>query len=181
MEILQNLSVKDLNFKKTKEKMSEHKKNYIITSKKGERIKIIINKGIIPFGYESYNGTNVLNIEINPELGNDHYNIFSYIQSFESEFVEKNNIQCNQVNNDIEGKEYYLNMKKSKGGYIIRSYVFGNPEIFININKFKTLLTSNDIKKTIANIELALGTLWINDNNYGFLWYVRKIEVLHNY
>jgi hypothetical protein len=70
-------------------------------------------------------------------------------------------------------------MRKSKGGYIMRSYVFGSPEIFTMIGNYKNRLTSVDIKNTVSNVDLEMGTFWINDNNYGFIWYVKKIEVLY--
>jgi hypothetical protein len=35
-----------------------------------------------------------------------------------------------------------------------------------------------DVEKIHANVELELGTLWTNTINYGYLWYVIKIEIL---
>jgi len=40
------------------------------------------------------------------------------------------------------------------------------------------MMTSNDIKKTIANVEMELGIVWITDNNYGYLWFLKEIQVL---
>lgn len=45
---------------------------------------------------------------------------------------------------------------------------------------FKNLMTSSDIKQTVANVTLELGSMWVNDTNYGFIWNVKSIEILYN-
>ena len=179
---LEKLSVKHLRFKKTAEKLTEHKRNYIIFDSSENKVSIVLEKVTIPFGYEPFNGRNILNIEINPKSGNAHHNIYSHIKSFEKEFDTnvQENIKFEELKKDIEGKGYYYNIRKSKGGYIIRAYVFGNPEIYMMSGKFKNLMTSSDIKQTVANVTLELGSLWVNDTNYGFIWYAKSIEVLYN-
>jgi hypothetical protein len=174
------MNVKNLIFKKTKTDIIEHKKNYVLLGSDGNKITLIIKKCLLPFGYETFNNKYILNIEITPKKDNEHHNIFAQIDTFEKEFIEQINIKNKEICEDIEGKGYYPNMRKSKCGYIIRSYIFGNPEIYTMIGNFKNKLTSIDIKNTVSNIELELGTFWITDNNYGIIWYVKKIEVLYN-
>ena len=53
-------------------------------------------------------------------------------------------------------------------------------KVCCNINGFTSTMTLNDIKNTVANVELEFGTLWITDNNYGIIWTIKKIEVLYN-
>ena len=178
---LENLSVATIKFKKTKDKLTEHKKNYIMSNWKGERISITLTNVKIPFGYEKYNSTNILNMEIEPKKHNEHNNIYSYIKAFEKEFIDQDNIKFGDLQKEIDGKGYYPNMRESKGGYILRAYVFGNPTIYSMIKDFKNLLTSADIKQTIANVKLELGSLWVNDTNYGFVYYIKEIEVIRNY
>jgi hypothetical protein len=177
---IEKISVRQLRFKKTKDKLTEHKKNYIISDFSGNRVSVVLEKVIIPFGYESFNNKFILNVEINPKSGNSHYNIHSHISTFENDFVNPENINSEEIIKDIEGKGYYNNMRKSKGGFILRAYVFGNPEIYMMSGKFKNLMTSADIKQTVSNVTLELGSFWVNDNNYGFIWYVKNIEVLHS-
>lgn len=176
---MDNLSVKNLQFKKTSDKLHEsgHKSNYFVLLN-GLKVSIKIDNVYIPFGYELYNNRTVLNIEINPKKSNEHSNIYSYISSFENEFADVKNIKSKEMLHDIDGKEYYHNMRKSKGGYIIRTYVYGMPEIYMMIGKFKNLITSSSIKNTISNIELYIGTVWITDTDYGFVWYIKNIEVV---
>lgn len=174
------LSVKKLKFKKTKDCIGAHTKNYAITNFKNERIKITIQNVNIPFGYEDYEKKKILNIEINPKKYNDHHNIKSLISEFENEFSDSNNFYGSELKNDVSGKGYYNNMRDSKGGAIIRCLIFGSPEIYTYMGKFKTMMTSKDIPKTICNVEIELGTMWITENNYGISWYVKKIEILHS-
>jgi hypothetical protein len=176
---LSELSIKKLKFKKTKDCIGAITKNYSITNFKNEKIKILLKNINIPFGYEDYNGKKVLNIEINPKKYNEHNNIKSFISAFESEFADINNFHGSDLKTDLTGKGYYNNMRDSKQGSIIRCLIFSQPEIYANIGKFKTLMTSKDIEKTISNIEIELGTLWITENNYGVSWYVKKIEILY--
>ena len=179
MTELPDLSVKKLKFKKTKDNIGGYVKNYSIVSADSTRIKMALKKVCIPFGYEDFNGKKIVNIEINPKKNNDHHNIKASIKNFESEFTDSNNIYNTELKEDIIGKGYYNNMRSSKGGYIIRCYVFGSPEIYSMVGNFKSLMTSKDIEKTVSNVEIELGTMWITENNYGFSWYIKKIEIMY--
>lgn len=176
---MNKLSVKNLLFKKINERIQKLKVNYLMTTIKGKVI-FEINNVLIPFGYEKFEKQTILNLEIHPNKNNEHYNIYAILNSFEEDLKNKNNISSNELLADIEGKGYYPNLRKSKLGYIIRTHVYGNPEIFTIIGNFKNLLTSNDLKHTKANIKMELGTIWINENNYGILWRIKSIEVLYS-
>ena len=177
-EIPANLSVKNLKYKKSKEKSDGYVKTYSITSFDDARIKLKLSNVLIPFGIEKYNKKHILNIEIDPKKYNDHHNIKTLLSTFENEFIDISNIKYDILAQDIDGKGYYGNMKESKGGYIIRTNVFSNPEIFADIGGFRTELTSSSIVKSRANVDLELATLWITENNYGICWQVRRIEIL---
>lgn len=179
MSELSGLSVKALQFKKTKDKIEGCIKNYSISKADNSRVKISLKKVCIPFGYEDFNGKKILNIEINSKKNNDHHNVKSLIKGFESEFTNSDNIYNKELKGDITGKGYYNNMRSSKGGKIIRCSIFGSPEIYSTMGNFKSLMTSKDITRTISNVEIELGTLWITENNYGFSWYIKKIEILY--
>jgi hypothetical protein len=181
MDSLNQLSIKNLLFKKIKDKVGEYRKNYILLNSLGEKIKITLNNVTIPFGIEKYNSTNILNIEISPKKSNDHYNINAIITAFESELSNIELIRDKELKKELEDKGYYQNIRESKDGYIIRCHVLHMPEIFMMIGKFKNLLTMSDVKKTKATVELELSLMWINDNNYGIIWSIKNIEILTSY
>lgn len=175
LDQLSNSKFDELIFMKTKSK--KDKINYLILDKNKKKIKIHLKNVQIPFGFESYNNLQVLNIEILPQKSNDHFNIKALVSSFEDEF-KNNKISF------IGSREYYPNIRenKEKNGNLIRSYVYKSPEIFCNTKEnFKIFLTSNNIIRSRSNVELELGTLWMTDNNYGIIWNVKSIEFLNNY
>ena len=181
-----NLQLNKLNFKKVKDKSEI--KNYIMSDKNDNtKPKIMLEKVNIPFGVEKYNGNNILNIEIDPKKNNIHYNYHAVISGFENELAKIENFKDKKLTSDITGKGYYPNIRDSKEGYILRSYIFTVPEVYSmvsgrdkTIKNIKNKMSLLDVEKVKANVELELGSLWINDNNYGFIWYIKKIEVLYS-
>jgi len=171
-----NVDIKHIQFKKTSEKYKEQKINYNI-SYHNKKPTIRLEKVYIPFGVENFNDRQIINIEIHPKK---HYNAYSMINGFENQLSNLENYSDKIVLENIQNKGYYKNMRKSKLGYIIRTHVFHKPEIFCNIAGFKTLMSTSDIKNTNSNVDLELGTFWINENNYGITWIVRKIEILNH-
>ena len=156
--------------------------NYLLTHQ-SKRIKFSLKGITIPFGFEKFNGHTILNAEINTKKNNDSHNTHATIAGFEEEIKNlREKSSCpKDLKNDILGKGYYPNMRESEFGYIVRMYVFGSPKIYAMINGGEITMTSNDIKKTIANIEMELGILWITDNNYGYLWYLKEIQILSSF
>lgn len=178
-----DLDMKKLKFIKSKDSIEKNFRTYCIISEDGTKPVAKLNNIFIPFGCEIYNNKTILNIEINPEKNNDHHNILSLMMAFEKEF----STALPEII-PVDNTEYYSNIKESKCGYMLRCSMFGNTEIFTTINtgkgkmkrKTKILLTSKDIVKSISNIEMELGTMWISDKNYGFTWCIKKIEVVSN-
>jgi hypothetical protein len=181
MDTLNQLSIKNLSFKKTKDKIGEYRKNYIPLNIKGEKIKIKLENVTIPFGMEKYNSSNIINIEISPKKNNDHHNYHAIISSFEKEFTDLDLIKNKELKKELIDKQYYNNMRDSKDGFIIRTHLFNMPEIYLNMGKFKNLLTLSDITKTKANVELELAMVWLNEHNYGIIWRIKEIEVLYSF
>lgn len=178
------IDLNKLKFKKLKTKTDVT--NYLITNFENKKHTIILEDIDIPFGVETYEKKHILNIEINPKKNNQQYNYFAIISHFEKELASSENIKYEKLARDIEGKGYYPNMRESKGGYIIRTHIFNTPEVFAmvsgkdkSIKNIKDKRSMLDVTKIRANVELELGTFWVNDNNYGYLWYVKQIEVLH--
>lgn len=180
---LLDLDTKKIIFKKLKE--NNDIANYLMLNENKKKPVIYLEKVYIPFGVEKYNGKSIVNIEINPKKNNIHYNYYSIITEFEEEFKKKDTITYKKLLTDIENKGYYPNIRESKSGYIIRSNIFTIPEIYCKITgkdktqSIKQKMNIKDINKVKANIELELGSLWVNQNNYGIMWYVKKIEVLY--
>lgn len=179
------LNISELKFKKLKEKTTV--KNFLITDFENKKYSIILEDVAIPFGVETYEKKNILNIEIDGKKNNKHYNYFAIISGFESEFIDQKNIKYEKLSREIEGKGYYPNIKESKGGHMIRCHILNTPEVFQmvsgrdkTIKNIKDRRSMLDITKIKANVELELGTVWVNDNNYGFLWYVKTIEILYS-
>jgi hypothetical protein len=172
---LSEIDVKYIKFTKTN---SKKKTNYVLTYN-DKKIKLKIKKCIIPFGVENFNNQYVVNIEINPNNSNEHYNMYNNINELESYLknIYENKYCPLNLKKDIENRKYYKNIKKRENGYLIRTYIIGTPEIYRTINNMRLDLRLDNIKKTISNVELELGILWINDNEYGILWYLKKIEV----
>lgn len=176
---IEKLSVKSLKYKKMESKKNTEVERYVIFNNLNRRVRIICKNVIIPFGYESFNDKIILNLEITKK-NNEHHNIYSYIRAFEKEFDNHANISSPDVRAAIEGKGYSHNMRKSKGGYIIRSQVIGHPKIHAN-NGMNIKMTSDDIKNTMSNVTLDLVLLWINDTNYSITWNVVDIEICYSF
>lgn len=170
-----DIDIKKLIFVKSKGKSNIT--NYIIITTEKIKPKIIIKNVIIPFGVEKYNNSEIINLEIRPKKDNEHNNIYALIDNFE------NNIKDKQINNkslinDIGNKEYHPNLKKSKLGYLLRTHIHSNVEVFASKNDFKFNTTLNAINQTICDVEIELGTLWINNEQYGYIWGIKKIEII---
>lgn len=175
------LDIDLISFAKTKTN-SKVTTNYLMTHK-SKRIKFNLKSVAIPFGFEKFNGHVILNAEINLKKNNDNYNAYATISAFESSLKNLQTYdKCpTNLSSDINGKGYYPNLRQSEYGYIVRMYVIGSPKIYTILSGCEVTMTTNDIKKTIADIEMELGIIWITDNNYGYLWFLKEIHVLSSY
>lgn len=172
-----DIQASQLNFKKTKDKLSEHQKKYMIFNNNG-RPKIYLNSVFLPFGVEYYNKKQILNIELYPTKNNAHNNMYSLLRSLEEELSTKN-INNYELKNNIQNLEYHSFLKQNSNSDIhIRAYMSVNPEIYTFVGKFKENVMQSNLKGSRCNIELELGTLWINETNFGIIFYAKSIQIL---
>jgi hypothetical protein len=178
-----NISLKNIIFAKTKyttnyKKVNDtSKKNYGLTDKKNQKIKIQLNNVFIPFGMELYNSHSILNIKLMPTKYNEHNNIVSSLLQFDSELTDVKNFTDTDIVNDIENKGYYPNIKKDCDDYLLRLHIYGSPEIYATRMQRKFPVAPSDIKGKLANVEIEISTLWVTDNNYGYVWTLKSVEI----
>lgn len=172
-----DIDVKNLQFKKTKEKVSDYQKNYVILSEKGKPT-IHLEKVYLPFGAEYYNKKYILNIEMYPTKNNVHNNLQSLLLALEQEFSDKL-IKSYELSQDIKDLTYHSFLKLNSNKSIhLRTYMSPNPEIYTYVGKFKENILQSSLQGTTCNIDLELGTLWMNGVNYGVIWYVKSVCIL---
>lgn len=172
-----DLQLENLKFKKTQNKLSEHQKNYMIFIDTGKP-KIRLEKVFIPFGVEFYNKKQILNLELYPHKNNVHNNLYSLLLALEQEFSDKI-VHNYELKNDIVNLKYHSFIKQNDNSSIhVRTYMSTNPDIYTFVGKFKEQITQSSIKGTHCNVELELGTLWMNATNFGVIFYVKEIQIL---
>lgn len=166
-------------FVKTKTPIAKHINHYLVLHK-SKKISFMLKNIKLPFGYETFNSHTILNIEINPKKNNYHYNMYVLLSGIEKTIQDLQTTEniLSSLKSDIDGKGYYPNMRESKEGYIVRSYVMSPPKIYAKIGTYEMSLTPADIKNTIANVIIELGIIWITDHNYGILWALKDIHVI---
>ena len=97
MTELVDVNIKNIKFKKSCEKIKEHKTNYII-SHNGKKPIVNIEKAYIPFGCEIYEKRQILNIEIDPKK---HYDVYAAINGFENQLANIENYTDKDVIKNI--------------------------------------------------------------------------------
>jgi hypothetical protein len=168
-----NIDVNHLSFIKTKDKSSDaNQKNFVIHSFNGKP-KIIIKSAYIPFGIEFYNKKQVLNIELYPKKNNLHNNIISSISTF-----EKNLMENFSKNPEYSNLTFHSSLKESKKHVHLRTYCAPSMSTFTIIKNEKINIIQSSIKSNNCDIELDLGTMWVNNTNYGIIWYVKQIQIV---
>lgn len=152
------------------------KKNYPITDINKNRLSFEIKNSKSTFGIEEYNKQKILNIIIDPNKNNEHYNLFVSLKKLEEE-LSKSKIKDTEIANEIENKKYYsiLKYNANNNNYFLRTYILGTPNIYTIINGKKFSVLESDIKNKNINLKLEFGTLWITDNDYGILIYLKDI------
>lgn len=172
-----NFDINKLKFKKTKDKLTEHQKNYVVFTDEGKQ-KIKLNSVFLPFGVEFYNKKQILNIELYPKKNNVHNNLYSLLSALEQDFSNKLIIN-NEIKSEISELTYHSFLKLNSNNSIhVRTYMSQNPNIYTYIGKFKENIMQSSIKGTTCNIEIEIGTMWINSSNYGIILYVKDIQIL---
>jgi len=176
---LADFTLDTIYFVKTKTPIAKHINHYLVLHK-SKKISFMLKNIKLPFGYETFNSHTILNIEINPKKNNYHYNMYVLLSGIEKTIQDLQTTEniSSSLKSDIDGKGYYPNMRESKEGYIVRSYVMSPPKIYAKIGTYEMSLTPADIKNTIANVIIELGIIWITDHNYGILWALKEIHVV---
>lgn len=153
-------------------------KNFIGVTKNNKPIEFKLENVHFPFGVEKYNNKEILNIEFSND-NNEHYNIFSELNSLEHEIsteIEK----CNNIKlvKDIENKGLMTSVKKSIMGYIIRTHFgyidpyYTNEKLNRNIN-----ISKSELVKSYGNATIILNGVWHTGNNYGLLWKTTDLQI----
>lgn len=133
----------------------------------------------LPFGKENYNNKEIVNIEL-IKTNNTHNNFISSLTSLENRIKNKN-FDCDvNVLQLLINKTFLPTIKESKLGYILRTHLNAQTEIYIEKkNKTKFLVTSENLKSTECDINLVLKGIWINNDvsTYGLLWDIIDIKI----
>ena len=176
---LEDFTLDTIYFVKAKTAVNKQTIHYLVLHK-SKKISFMLKNVKLPFGYETFNNHTILNIEINPKKSNDHYNMYVLLHGIEKTIQDLQTTQkiVSTLKSDIDGKGYYPNMRESKDGYIVRSYVMSPPKIHAKIGNYEMSLTPADIKNTVSNVVIELGIIWITDHNYGILWALKEIHVV---
>lgn len=177
-----NFLVSKFSFKKLTGK-NKNVKNFMIFND-NEKIRFTLYNVKTPFGYEKFNGGNILNIELMSSKNNDHYNVVATVLRIESELQDIKNIKSSEVTWNIRGKTFYSNIKENtnKDGHLLRTHIHSDPEIYMMIDGHKKKMTSSSIKQSTNNIELEASILWTNETNetkWGYTLTVKTIKIVH--
>lgn len=164
-------------------KKNKRSKNYSILSKKCKKITFKLKSVYLPFGKEYYNNKSILNIIID-DSDNINYNNVFILRKYSKLFGKFKDEEIDYY--DLKDKEYHefikLNNQNEETGkkyYKIRCYL--SNAVKISHKKYVGEVDIKDIVKKIVDIELEIGSLWINSqiNKYGVNIYIQKIKVLN--
>lgn len=166
------------NYKQTKDLITK-KKNYNILNENNNKIYFELKNIKIPFGIESYNNQQILNIAINPNNNNDHYNYLTNFKNFENNLINLDIID-NEILSETKEKKYHCFLKQNADyhNYTIRTHILGSTNIYTLFNGKKFPTRESDIKNKNANILIEIGTFWITDETYGILLNTKEIIII---
>lgn len=182
----------------TKDKFIGNKKSFRMTIS-GKKINYVSPYVYIPFGAETYNGKQILNIEVNVDKNNNLYNFLSSISQIDNmlqnlqkditdeqtEHYNENNIHNeNKVQMDnkkyikdlVKGKQFVSCIRNGKNGHLIRTYI--KQGINIHSPDNKEFFKLSELKGRIAVVDIDLGNLWIMPDSYGYVLNVTDIMTL---
>lgn len=163
LESESNLNLKGDDFKF---KLNRTTNNYSIYDKNGKRIQLTIKNVYLKFGLESYNNSEILNIEIR-DRSNYHMNTILILKDLDNKLHSI-------LNTDLE---YYhiINQTKPRR-YMVRTYLKNGAKI--THSKYVGTFDKTNLKHTYCDITLELGSIWFTDEKYGCTIYVSSIVVL---
>ena len=162
-----------------------------------KRFKINTPTMSCPFGLETFNDKEIINLEIIND-SNDKNNFMSdinvldnlYKQFSENEHESDLKLQLHMplrmpfVNlptdflKDVKDHKYMPIYRKSNNGMTIRTHV-KNMEVYKNVNGKQVLLNKYEaIKGKKCKCSLEFDSIWIKNGTYGLLFYVTKMEIL---
>jgi hypothetical protein len=174
----------------------DYSKLLLVSEKKGYRFAYNFSKFkiktpvcLMPFGLETYNNKEIINIELS-NATNEQINFNATVRMLDKLYQQFSNKQIQENNvfpfinlpagfaKEVSNMEYSPCIKPSLLGSIIRCHVKPNINVIKKVNGTNVICSKNDLKKSNAIIELELGNIWIHNNKYGLIWYINNIEIL---
>ena len=150
---------------------------FLLLLYENKNIEINLFNVYLPFGCEKFNDKLILNIEL--EDNNNNNNIISKMISLEENIKNGNIFIPFQTKNLLKTKGFTPNIKKSKLGYIIRSHILKNTEIFLKTkNNGKLDIDYINLVNTTCNIKGLIKGCWFNDNSYGLYITLNSVEIV---
>ena len=141
-------------------------------------VKLTLNNVLLPFGVEKYNDKNIINLELENN-NNTHNNYISVIDAIENKVKNKDiniDINCHQ---NLINKTFLPTFKKSKLGYLLRTHLLSNTEIYIlKKNNDKMLIDSSNLSNATCDLTISLKGIWIKDDSYGLYWSLSECEIV---
>lgn len=160
--------------------------NYSISRKLNngtiERVKYTIPNIYLPFGRESFNNKFMVNGILNNK-NNVNYNMIIHLKKIAEMFENMKKSEILAQKYDIENKSFFPFIKKMdmteslNDEYILRMYFKNGAKIYEND---KEIIDYHYLKGKKCNIEIELGSLWVNDkiNKFGINIYVTRIDII---
>lgn len=152
-------------------------KNFMRCFINNENLKLLLTNVYLPFGGEKYNDKIIINIELDNQ--NLHNNIISKLDTLDNKIIEKEYDADITSTHILNTRGYLKSLKQSKCGYIQRTHLLKNTEIYIEKkNGERIIFDYTNLEKSYCDIEIQLKGIWLTENNYGLYWVVNSIKVL---
>lgn len=151
-----------------------------------QRVKYTMYNAYLPFGKEDYNDNVILNAIIN-DSNNLNYNMLFTLNRIARTFDELNTIDTCKHKYNIDNKQFFPFIKALPSDennntvkqYSIRLYFKYGAKI--THAKFVGELSADQLKGKTCNINIDLGSMWVNDSSmmYGINIFISHITVLN--
>jgi hypothetical protein len=158
--------------------------NYSIYDNNSKRIQLTINNVFLPFGLETYNDSDVLNLQLSDKNNYQHNNIIILkdiddkleLLADENPYLTLDDLEYYHIlREDVYKKD--KKDKKDIKKYLMRSYL--KKGVSITHKQLFGTYDKRNLKSKFCNIVIELGSLWKNDKSYGCTIYVSSIKVLN--
>lgn len=143
----------------------------------GNKIRVTTPIISIPFGFETYQKKEILNLLIDDD-DNDKHNFIHYITELEQYLQNpKYNMHPN-YNGDINNKTFINTLRKNNNNknYILRINAKNSDNVDIRDKNGKLVFKHDIIHKNCKCI-IELSNVWIYGDNYGLVWNLSNIIV----